>query len=223
MKIAAAILTYNATSTGRLPLLKACFDSLNASADHVIIVDNGSTDGSGDWVEWLGGYAHRGRLHTSGHGTNLQARVLAGTDADILIHSDDDMLWRPGWRRKLERWWGVAPEDVAITGCHLEGRWPWNEITGKARYDGIPGYVRVSTGAASWTYRREMYDKIFPIPQQVQGFGDVPTCDKLGQDGYRICQIDLASHEGKVSTWGNLTEHKYGDGDVADVRAGVTA
>lgn len=216
MIVAAAVLTYNATSTGRVSLLRRCVASL-AEADRVIVVDNGSTDGSGEWIEWLGGYAHRGRLHTSGHGTNLQARVLAATGADICVHSDDDMEWRPGWRSKLARWWAEAPEDVAITGCHLEGDWPWNERTGKARYGGIPGFVRLSTGAASWSYRATMRSRIFPIPQQVQGFGDVPTCDRLGQDGLRICQIDLAQHRGESSTWGNLTQARYGDGGIDSV------
>ena len=222
MKVAVAILTHNATSTGRLALLRRCHASL-LEADTVIVVDNGSTDGSGDWVEWLGGYAHRGSLHTSGHGTNLQARVLAGTDADICVHSDDDMIWQPGWRRKLERWWADAADDVALTGCHLEGEWPWNAITGKALFGGIPGLVRFSTGAASWSYRASMAGRIFPIPQQVQGFGDVPACDRLGQDGFRVCQIDLATHEGAVSTWGNLTSEKYGDGGVDRLRAEVAA
>jgi len=223
MKVAAAILTYNATSAGRLPLLRACHASLAAEADEVIVVDNGSSDGSGDWVDWLGGVAHRGSLHTSGHGTNLLYRVLQATGADIAVHSDDDMLWQPGWRRKLERWWSEAPEDVVLTGCHLEGRWPWNEIHAKVTFGGIPGFARFSTGAASWSYRLADGPKIFPIPQQVQGFGDVPACDKLGQDGFRICQIDLATHEGKESTWGNQTANRYGDGDLAGVRAEVAA
>lgn len=223
MRVAAAILTYQALSTGRGRLLRRCWQSLADEADKVYIVDNGSTDGTEILVDWLGGYCHTGVLHTSGHGTNLLARVLAGDGADLCVHSDDDMAWRPGWRSKLERWWSDAPGDVAITGCHLEGDWPWNERTGKALYGGVPGFVRASTGAASWTYLREMAPTIFPIPQQVQGFGDVPACDRLGHAGLRICQIDAATHEGTVSTWGNTTERRYGGVDIDRIRQEVAA
>jgi glycosyltransferase involved in cell wall biosynthesis len=222
VRVAAAILTYRALSTGRGRLLRRCWESLQ-EADAVYLVDNGSGDGTEVLVDWLGGYCHRGTLHTSGHGTNLCARILAGDGADICVHSDDDMVWRPGWRAKLERWWAEAPGDVAITGCHLEGDWPWNQRTGKALYGGIPAFVRTSTGAASWAYRASMASTIFPIPQQVQGFGDVPTCDRLTQSGLRVCQIDLATHEGRTSTWGNLTERRYGPADVERLRAEVAS
>ena len=112
MRVAAAVLTYRALSTGRGRLLRRCWESLQ-EADAVYLVDNGSGDGTEVLVDWLGGYCHRGTLHTSGHGTNLCARVLAGDGANICVHSDDDMVWRPGWRAKLERWWAEAPADVA--------------------------------------------------------------------------------------------------------------
>lgn len=213
MKVHAAVLTYRAKSTDRVQLMLDTVASLN-EADAVYLVDNGSDDGSDQMVEQLGGYVSTSTIHTSGAGTNLCARILAGTDAEVCVLSDDDMFWRPGWRRQLEQWWQAAPDDVALTGCHIEPLFPWNEVTGTVRYGGIPGLVRASTGAASWSYRARHFDTIFGpagIPQQVQGHGDVPACDRIYDRGHRICQIDLADHTGhERSTWGNRTVERWG-------------
>lgn len=217
MKVHAAVLTYRAVRHDRLDLLDATLDSLG-EADEVFLIDNGSDDGTAELVRDLGGHTHSGHLHTSGHGTNLCARVLAASDADICVLSDDDMGWRPGWRADLVAWWENAPDDLALTGCHLEPLFPWNEVRGVARLGGIPGLIRASTGAASWSYRAQHYETIFGpagIPQQVQGHGDVPACDRVWDRGFRIGQIDIADHLGHDrSTWGNLTLAKYGWDDA---------
>jgi glycosyltransferase involved in cell wall biosynthesis len=218
------VLTYNAISTGRDGLLRDAVASLG-EADAVYVVDNGSTDGSADLVASWGGYVNPDpELHTCGYGTNLCAYVAYNTLADLVVLSDDDMSWRPGWRRKLESWWDMAPDDIAITGCHLEPEFHWNAILGGMVCGGVPGLVRESTGAASWSYRRRMTETIFPVPQQVQGYGDVPACDRLRIDkGLRIAQIDLADHAGHgMSTWGNTTAEKYG-WDVEPVRKRLAA
>lgn len=213
MKVAAAVLTYQAISNGRLGLLEQTVRSL-AEADTVIIVDNGSTDGTREVVERQGGISHDGPLHTSGHGNNLQARVLLGTDADVCVLSDDDMLWKPGWRAKLEAWWTGAPDDVVLTGCHIEPAFHWNVIAGRVEYGGVPGLVRQSSGGASWSLRHRDLETFFGpagIWQQHQGYGDVMACDRLIGRGFKVCQIDLAEHAGQgQSTWGNSTETKYG-------------
>jgi glycosyltransferase involved in cell wall biosynthesis len=213
VKIAAAVLTFQAVTHDRVDLLLDTLDSLD-EADELLVVDNGSTDGSQDLVHDLGGYVNDAPLTTSGHGTNLQARLLAATDADICVLSDDDMHWRPGWSDRLRSWWADAPDDVALTGCHIEPLFPWNKVHGTITRGGIPALVRASTGAASWSYRARHYDDIFGpagIPQQVQGHGDVPACDRIHDRGFRICQIDLADHRGhERSTWGNRTIERYG-------------
>lgn len=210
MKLAACVLTYRAISTGRLDLLRDTLSGLK-EAGQVFLLDNGSDDGSADLVASWGGVVNKGPLHTSGHGTNMAARILAATDADLCVLSDDDMAWPEGWADKLTAWWSDAPDDLWLTGCHLEPDFPWNEITGTAEYGGQRGLIRTSTGAASWSYRRSSTGQIFPIPQQVQGWGDVPACDRIAELGGRIAQLDLAEHAGQgMSTWGNKSEQKYG-------------
>lgn len=214
MRVAAAVLTYRAKSTDRIGLLAVTVDSLR-EADAVYVIDNGSDDGSDRLIRKLyNGFTHGWPIHTSGFGTNLCARVARGDGADIVVLSDDDMLWRDGWRDKLEAWWVDAPDDLGLTGCHVEPLFPWNEYLGTVTYGGLSGLERTSSGAASWSYRKEHLDVVLGpvgIPQQVQGYGDVPACDRLRDRGYRICQVDLAEHIGHGrSTWGNKTVEKYG-------------
>jgi glycosyltransferase involved in cell wall biosynthesis len=213
MRVAAIILTYRAVSTGRVDLLDQTFKSLVAT-DYLQVVDNGSDDGSRELIESWGGISHDGPLHTSGHGNNLAARVAYGTDADLIVFSDDDMLWRPDWRRDLEAWWSEAPDDIAMTGCHIEPAFHWNTIYDRIECGGVPGLIRESTGGASWSIPRRKLDTFFApagIWQQNQGYGDVMACNRVIERGHRIAQIDIATHAGQgMSTWGNSTENKYG-------------
>lgn len=219
MKVLAAILTYRPHATGRLTMLADTFDSLTAEADAVWVVDNGSgPDEVAAITDTLGvqPFTHDGPIHTCGHGTNLQARVLAGAARfdDICVLSDDDMAWRPGWRDALVRWWNRAPSAYILAGCHLEPEFAWNAITGTIN----GALVRESTGAASWTYRAQSHAHIFPIPEKLQGTGDVPACQRLRAVDWRIAQLDLADHVGTESTWGNRTVEMFG-WNVKPVRA----
>lgn len=212
MRVLAAILTHRPAATGRLELLAQTFDSLRTEADAVWIVDNNSGP---DEVAAITGrlgvapWTHTGPVTTCGHGTNLQARILAGAakPGDICVHSDDDMAWKPGWRESLVSWWQRNnAADVILTGCHIEPQYGWNTIEG---VDSHPALFRASTGAASWSYRAEDAHLIFPIPEKLQGTGDVPACAKVRQFG-RIAQLDLAEHVGETSTWGNRTVEMFG-------------
>lgn len=214
MSVIAAVLTYRPQTTGRLDALVATVESL-AEADAVFVVDNGSgPDEVAAIAAALGAepFTHDHTLHTCGHGTNLQARVLAGVSrfGDICVHSDDDMIWRPGWRARLGAYWQAAPQEVRLTGCHIEPLYAWNECAGAFTIGDERALIRASTGAASWSYRAQDASAIFPIPERVQGTGDVPACTKIAQRGGVICQIDLAEHKGEVSTWGNRTVDLYG-------------
>lgn len=202
--IAAAILTHNAVRNERTALLRDTVASLAAEADTVAIIDNGSTDATGDYVDDLAAehgceiVRNRSRITTSGAGTNLQGAWCDATDADLCVLSDDDMMWRPGWARQLREWWARADDSVILTGCHLEPSYAWNIITGR---NGGALY-RESTGAASWTFRRGTWGIIGPVPRRRQGWSDVPACMRLRAHGWTIAQLDIAEHRG-ISTWGN--------------------
>ena len=219
MKITAAVLTYRPKTNLRLADLELACESLS-EADEVFVADNGSDDGSVELIkkDWPV-VTHSHRIHTSGFGTNFAARHAVATKADLVLVFDDDMYIRPGWREKLELWWRCAPLDLILTGCHLEPLFHWNRPYGVVSYGGLRGLLRESTGAASWSFRAQDWARIGPIPSRVQGWGDVPACSAIREDGYQIAQVDLAEHRGHGrSTWGNGTVAKFG-WDLGPVRA----
>jgi GT2 family glycosyltransferase len=216
--IAAAVLTYNLFVHGRLDLFRQAVESLSEPGVVVIPVDNHSTDGTADVIREMGGYCSLDELTTCGHGTNLCARVAIGTGATLCVLSDDDMWWRPGWSDHLRAWWSEAPDDVLLTGCHLEPVFPWNLIHGRIVCGGIPGLIRASTGAASWSFRADDWPRIGPVPERRQGWGDVPACGRVWASGARVAQVDLAEHAGHGrSSWGNRTIELHG-WDIEPVR-----
>ncbi len=219
MKVTACLLTFEPVKYGRVWSASQALTSLD-EADRVIVVDNGSQGGTLCTCEI---YRSTDTNTTSGHGTNLQARVGIGTGADLVVLSDDDMFWRPGWRARLEAWWSEAPDDIWLTGCHLEPMYGWNSLDPHTEtYGGITGLIRNSTGAASWSFRSRDWSKIGPVPQKRQGWGDVPTCQRIRANGGRIAQLDLAEHRGMTSTWGNASS-QFTQDQVAPVRAKLEA
>jgi glycosyltransferase involved in cell wall biosynthesis len=219
VRVAAAVLTYNPVLHARVDLLDATVRSL-AEADELILCDNGSDDeASLDLLTRYRHVTHRFPCHTSGFGTNFAARQARATGADICIVSDDDIFWRAGWRNRLEAWWTAAPTNLILTGCHLEPLFPWNRPYGTVAYGDVPGVLRESTGAATWSFRPDDWHTIGPIPSRIQGWGDVPACNAVRAHGYDIAQLDLADHHGHGrSTWGNTTLDGYG-WELGPVRA----
>lgn len=217
--IVATVLTYNLYANERADLFRAAVDSLQVPGVRVIPVDNHSTDGTADLVRDMGGWCSTDRLTTCGHGTNIAARVAIGVpDVDLCVLSDDDMVWRNGWESRLRDWWAATPDDVILTGCHLEPEFPWNTIHDRLVCGAVPGLVRASTGAASWSFRPADWPKIGPVPDRRQGWGDVPACERVWASGYRVAQIDLADHAGHGrSSWGNRTIELHG-WDIGPVR-----
>lgn len=228
MTVAAAVLTRNQFDHERRDLFDQTIDSLHGQVDELHVFDNGSTDGTTklvekatDWIPHLNSAINT----TSGFGTWTCCRILAGTNADLCIVSDDDMVWQSGAVDALGAWWHEVPDKVTITGCHLEPEYFWNEITGHVEYGGLKGLVRASTGAASWTFHRKHYDRLAQVaaklPINRQGHWDVPMCNGIRANEWQIAQVDLAEHIGQGrSSWGNRTEDLYG-WNVASVKAAL--
>lgn len=209
MTVGAAVLTYRPGEHDRLDWLDECLSSLT-EADALVLIDNGSPRSDLDVIRAIARehgamFAHNaGPLHSCEHGTNLRAAALESLGVDLSVISDDDIVWRPGWRDRLEEWWRDAPADLIITGCHVEPDFSWNATYGHRTAAGMIGKLRQSTGSGTWSYRTADWRRIGPVHEWQQGWGDVPACHRLRTIGLDIAQIDLADHRGAyASTWGN--------------------
>ena len=203
MKITAVVLAHNAIKHQRIHLLSKCISSLG-EADQVLVVDNGSTDGTEAYVMGLGGFTYKAadNNHTCGRGMNI-CITAAAKHGDIVVFSNDDIIWRPGWRAQLEAFWADAPAEVAIVSGLLEQDYPWNQPKGTVEAGGLRGLWRETVPGGAWTLRSKDWPAIGPVPERV-GWDDVPTCRRVTESGRRCIAVDLCDHAGvDLSTWGN--------------------
>ena len=124
-KISVAILSWN----GRKHL-ETCLPALEAQEDpgtewEVVVFDNGSTDGTG---EWLRREHPRVRLLESSSNLGFCAgnnRVVEGVDADAVALLNNDTRPRRDWLKHLAGTLRQAPPDVAAVGGLIVD-WPGN-------------------------------------------------------------------------------------------------
>ena len=207
------MLTWQQYETGRHDLFCQTVRSL-AGVDLLYLVDNGSTDGTADYIRSLGGYSNPAETTTCGYGMNLTAAICAKSDADIVVLSNDDVVWRDGWVDRLVDVWARMPDDVKIISGLLQPTYYWNRPSGREG----PVLIRETVPGGAWTYRAVDYPLIFPVPTRA-GWDDVPTCRRLNGAGFRVGAVDLAAHVGEEqSSWGNVS-YLYEVETVDEVKA----
>lgn len=209
MKIVAGMLTFNAVTHGRLDFAKETVGSLASEADEVIVWDNGSTDGTEDWVAEIGGHVYDSPdgVTTCGRGMNMLGSACSAR-GDLVVLTSDDTVWRPGWRAVLEAFWTDAHPKVALLCGLLEPDYPWSTPVGAYTSGGVTGLLRPSVPGSGWTFRSADWPDIGPVPE-TYGRDDVPTCQRLVTEGRLLVAVDIADHVGEgASTWGNQS-HTY--------------
>lgn len=210
LRIGVGVLTHGALMHRRVELLENTVRSLRGAFWPVepFVVDNGSTDGSERIVvERFGGRSVRAPdgNTTPGQGvTAVVEQLFACRPApDLLVLSDDDMLWKPEAGDVLGRFWGADPGSVAILCAHLEPQWPWNTPRSVHDSGGVRALVRDSAPACAWTLRVDTWRQtVSPLARTWQF--DTDACLRVRKAGKTVAQVDLAEHVGwERSTHGN--------------------
>ena len=209
MKIGVGVLTWNHRKTGREQMFYDTLLSLtNGGQDvDVVVVTNGSTDGTQDTVRRLGGIVDDANSQIWYGMTRAIEEVIA-RGADIVLFTADDITYSPGWADKLAAFWEDAPEEVKLCSLILEPVYPWNTVRGVLDAGGLRAILRDSVGGCSWSFRAADWPIIGPLPQ-VMPSEDLLTCQKLVGQGYYLAAVDLGTHVGEEkSAWGNES-YKY--------------
>ena len=204
MKIGVGVLTWNHRKTGREQMFYDALLSLTngGQAVDVVVVTNGSTDGTQDTVRRLGGIVDdaNGQIW---YGMTRAIEAVIARGADIVLFTADDITYRPGWADKLAAFWADAPDEVKLCSLILEPDYPWNTIRGTLDAGDLRAILRDSIGGCSWSFRAADWPIIGPLPQVMPG-EDIAVCQKLVGQGYYLAQVELADHVGeKVSAWLN--------------------
>lgn len=211
LKTIVGVLTYNAISTLRFELLEHTVASLRQAFEGPIyVLDNGSNDGSANALKDLESmndvftcaHVSRDGNTSPGRGRNQLMRLLrqaAHQPYDVVVLSDDDMVWGLEAGPLLGDLWAYAPDDlVLVSGLLEEYVWPWNEPREAITCGGVRLLVRDSTPAAAWSFRMRDWDKVFPLKETLEGDGeDYDACKRLRAAGLRVAQLDLATHIGE--------------------------
>lgn len=211
MRLFVAVTTHNPIGGLRMELLEQTVESIDRAFPSAVklLFDNDSDDGSYQALQLLtqpGGwqlccYHPYDGNHTPGRGRN-QIMWQIGAEAqnhELVVFSDDDMLWRPGAEMTLRKLWLGAPERLLIACGLLEPIYRWNTPRQTIDCGGVNVLVRDSAPGAAWTFRRGAWGRIGPVKHD---FGyDHDTCKRLVSRGDWVGQLDLAEHIG----WGSST------------------
>ena len=208
MKVVGWTFTQDAFTHGRDDWFRQAVDALG-EADEVLVFDHQSEDGSDELVRELGGtcWTHDDGNRTIGRAMNLghQAAADAAGPDGIVVTAQDDIVWRPGWREKVEAFWSDAPLDIGILCGLLEPNFPWAAPLERVEHGGVAGLSRLTVPGSAWAYRGAMW-QVMRWANEVAPSHDMPICNRVRDAGFRLVGADLADNLGAHrSTWGNAS------------------
>ena len=128
MTVSIVIPLFNKIAFTRQCLDRICRHTGDASAFEVIVVDNGSSDGTQEWFESLGKGSRRLRYHRSpvnlgfAKGNNLGAGL---SSSEYLLFLNNDTLVQPGWLSEMLR---VRRSNPAVGIVGIKQLFPYTNV-----------------------------------------------------------------------------------------------
>jgi len=185
----------------------------------LIMVDNGSTDGTADWLRGQSDLHLIANVENLGFAKGVNQGLAVATGENVLLLNNDTVV-TPGWLRRLleglhsEPTVGLAgpvsnfvsgPQQISVpyqTLAGLEGfAWDWGRAQRGKReeYDRLVGFCLL--------IKREVLDKIGELDERfgLGNFEDDDLCRRARQAGYKllICRDSFIHHFGGRSFIGN--------------------
>jgi glycosyltransferase involved in cell wall biosynthesis len=197
MKLLTCVVTYN-----RLAYTQRCIGSYLdtvGSGALLVIVDNGSTDGTRDWLGQFDNVIFNDTNRYPGAACNQGWDLgLTTFDADLLHRSDNDIEYLHGWRQEVEHtiaeWPEVAllgvlnlHEDRHIEGLHATGIEPVSRVGGNVVMPArlFRGGLRWREGA--WAPGR---DEDGPMSWDAARHGMVVRLNRTVANNMAFCRYD---------------------------------
>lgn len=197
MKISCIIPFYNPG-----PYFRPAIDSVLGQSrrpDELILVDDGSTDGSDAVARSYGGQA---RLIQEGHGGvgTARNRGLRAATGDVIAFQDADDLWPEGRLAALAAALEAAPDAEGVVGrtvLRAERELTREEI---AKWDN----VHVPVLLQSMLLRRSLFDRVGPLSEALVTTDDIEFIMRAKTAGAVIMPVEVTSlvyrrHDGNIT------------------------
>lgn len=205
--------------------LKRCLNSLTGQGVHIVYVDSGSTDGSGEFARSLGVEVvelDMSKPFSMARGRNEGARRLQASPAppEFIQFVDGDCEVQPGWIPAALAFLDEHPDAVAVCGRRRE-RFPeasiynamcdieWNTPVGPARSTGGDALMRAGAFFAAGGFNEALIA------------GEEPElCLRLRQAGGTIHRIneEMTLHDANIHRfsmwWKRTLRGGYGAADI---------